>query len=191
MRRCSSRHASTPHVVELSRENADARCDASTIDLQLGFARTAGSNPTSQAREIGADADELGLAIAQLRKLNLHPPFAAARMLGEDIQNKHCAIDDRNRDDLLKVLTLTRAQIVKYEQQARIERFDALGNFTCFAGADEERRIDRRTLLHDPFEDARAGGGRKCFEFDQFGFERASRIVEVDGDDYRASGVKR
>ena len=120
-------------------------------------------------------------------------------MLGENVEDQHRAIDDRDRQDLLEVLALTRTQIVKHEDQLGVELLRECGDLVRLAAAHQQRRIDRRTLLHDAFEHARAGRFGQRFELGEFGFDRMGRVVQIDGHQdrrdrpgrgYFASGAK-
>ena len=64
MRCAAPRAALTRDVFELAPQNADAALDAAAVDLEFGFAGTARADAAAQAREIGADPDQIRLPIA-------------------------------------------------------------------------------------------------------------------------------
>lgn len=123
--------------------------------------------------------------------------FTTARVAREHVEDEHRAIDDRQRNDSLEVLTLARAQIVEHEQKTRIELAGAFGDLYGFAAADERRGIDGVAPLNDAIDDSRAGRFGERFELEQLGLERTAGVGSVDRDDdrgrrvYVASGVKR
>jgi hypothetical protein len=51
------------------------------------------------------------------------------------------------------------------------------------SAAHQQRRVDVIAALHHPIDEYCAGSLGKRFELDQFGLERAPRIVRIDGDD--------
>ena len=143
------------HVVELALQQRDALLDLAAVDFELRFAGTARADAAAQPRERGARADQVRLAVAQLRELDLQLAFARARVLREDVEDEHRAVDDRQRDDLLEVRALARPQIVEHEQHVGFELFGALGDLARLAAADQRRGIDVRELLHDLADDVR------------------------------------
>jgi hypothetical protein len=171
------------HAFELAAQHADARADAAAIDFQLRFPGPTGADAAAQTRKVGTDADEIRLAVAQLRELDLQLPFAAARVTRKDIEDEHRPVDDRQRNDLFEILPLARAQVVEDEEQLRLERPRAIGDLARFSAADERCRIDGVAPLDDAIEDARAGRARKRFELEQLRLERPPRIVRIDRDD--------
>ncbi len=78
--------------------------------LEFRFAGSARSDAAAQTGQVGADADEVRLPVAQLRELDLQLSFAAARVLREDVEDQHRAVDDRQRNDLLEIVALARPQ---------------------------------------------------------------------------------
>lgn len=186
MRRATPRPALTFDVLEVAAQDRDAALDAPAIDLELGFAGTAGADTTAEAREIRADTDQIRLAIAQLRELDLKLALTAAGVARKDVQNQHRAIDDRHGDHLFEVLSLTRAQIVEHEDEIRFVFFHQIGDLARLAGADQRRRVDVIAPLNDARDDLRTGCLRERFEFYEFGFEWSVGVVGVDSDDKRS-----
>jgi hypothetical protein len=168
------------HVVELTIQYADALRDPPAIDFEFGFTGTARPDAAAEPREVGADADEIRLPVAQLREFHLQFAFAAARVPGEDVEDQHRAVDDRQRHDLFQILSLPGAQVVEHEQQIRACVFGDIGNLSRFAAADQRCGIDALASLHDALHDIRAGRVRQRFELGQFRFDRAFGIVRVD-----------
>ena len=122
-----------------------ARCDFAPVDFELRFTGTARADAAAEPRERDARADQVRLAVAQLRELDLQLAFARARVLREDVEDQHRAVDDRQRHDLFEVDALARAQIVEHHQDVGVEFFGrALGDLARFAAADQRRRIDVR-----------------------------------------------
>ncbi len=154
------RFSLTAHVFELAAQHADAALDAPAIDFEFGFTGSARTDAAAQSRKIGADADQIRLPIAQLRKLNLQLAFAAARVAREHVENQHRAIDDGHGNHFLEVLALARTQVVEHEDELGLVFFDQLGDFAGLATPDKRRRIEMFALLYDARDDLRAGSLR-------------------------------
>lgn len=112
--------------------------------------------------------------------------FAASRVARKNIEDQHRAIDDRNANDFLEILALPRTQIVEHQHEGGVAVAHELRNLVRLSGTDKRCRIDVRAFLHDAIDDRRARRFGKCFEFDQFRFERAFWIFGVDSDDNRS-----
>ena len=176
-----------------------ALSDAPPIDLEFGFARAARADAAAESRKIGADTDQIGLTVAQLRELDLKLSLSAARVSREDVENQHRAVDDRQRHDPLEILALTRAQIVEHQEQTGMKFGCAVGDLVRLAASHERRRIDRIATLHETVEHFCAGSFGERFELGELRLDGAARRTRLDGDDEgafvhgvaTASGVNR
>src|SRR6185312_4933042 len=146
--------------------------DPPAIDLEFRFTGAARADAAAEPRQVRTYADEVRLAISQLRQFDLQLPFATARVTREDVENEHRPIDDRQGNDALEILALARSQIVEHQQQARVEFASAFGDFARLSAADQRRRIDRVAPLDDAIGNARAGRFGKRFELEQLRLER-------------------
>jgi hypothetical protein len=144
--------------------------DLAPIDFEFGFTGTARTDSAAQPREVRTQSDQIGLSVFQLRELDLQLALTTARVSREDVQDQHRAIDDRQGNDLLEILALTRSKVVKDEHDRCVDRGGVLGDFVRFAAPNERRGIDARTTLNDPIDHGRTGSFDQRFEFDQFGF---------------------
>ena len=128
--------------------------------------------------------------MAQLREFHLQLAFAAARVLREDVENEHRAVDDRHRNDLLEIAALAGTQIVEDEQQIGLALSRARRDLGGLAAADQKRRIDVRTPLDDALHDLCPRGLRERLQFDQLRFDRTVGVFGVDSDEKRASSQR-
>ena len=115
------RRALFAHDFELPAEQGHARGDLAPVDLELRFTGTTRTDAAAEPRERGARTDQIRLPVTQLRELDLQLSFARARVLREDVEDQHRAVDDRQRHDLLEVGALARAQIVEHHQHVGVE----------------------------------------------------------------------
>ena len=118
------------------------RCrDPAPVDFEFGLTGSARSDAAAEAREFGAGSDQIRLTVAQLRQLDLHLPFAAARVSRKNVQNQHRAIHDRQRNDLFEIPSLPRAQIVENQEQVGSLVVRPLRDLARLSAADERRGI--------------------------------------------------
>ena len=160
--------------------------DAAAIDLELRLAGPARADSAAQTREIRAGADQVRLAVAQLREFHLQLAVAAARVPRKHVEDDHRAVDDRDGNDELEVLALPRTEVVEDEHEVRTAFLDRVGDLARLSAADERRRVDRVAPLHHPREDRRARRLHERFELVQLRLERTFRIVEIDGNENAA-----
>ena len=183
MRRRTARFALAADDLELAVEHGHALLNPAPVDFEFGFAGAAAADSAAKLREIRSDADQVRLPVAQLREFDLKLTFAAARVPGEDIEDQHRAVDDRQRNDLLEVLALARPQVVEHEQQLGVEFLGQVGDLVRLPAADQRRWIDVVAALDDAIENTSAGGFGERFEFDQFRFDWTFPVAGIDGDD--------
>ena len=149
---------------------------------------TARADSAAQSREVGAGADQVRLAIAQLRELDLELAFAAARVAREDVEDEHRPVDDRQRNDLLEILALARTQIVEHQEQARAELASRdsrnLARLAAADAASPDRRASRRCTMRSriraPAASASASNSASS------GSIGCRAVARLDGDDERA-----
>ena len=116
--------------------------------------------------------------------------FAAAGVPCEDVQNQHRAIDDRQRNDLLEILSLPRAQIVEDQEQLRAFVFCPLRDLARLSASDERRGIDGVTSLHDALEDLGSGRSGERLKLVEFYVDCRMQSARLDGDDNRSLHYK-
>ena len=167
-------------------QRSDALPDPAPIYLELALARAARSDPAAEPGEVGAGTDQIRLTITQLRQLDRKLSFAAARVAGEDVENQHRPIYDRQRNDRLEVLALPRPQIVEHEEQIGRFVLGSLGDLVRLSAADERRRVGRIAPLNDAFDNPRPRGARQRFELGELRLEAVVQRTRLDRHNQRA-----
>src|SRR5690606_29040756 len=81
-------------LFDLAIETRDAIARATTVDLELGFARPPPTDATGEARQPGIEVCQARQVVLELSKLNLQLAGSTLRMLRKDVQNKLGAVDD-------------------------------------------------------------------------------------------------
>ena len=123
------------------------------------------------------------MAVAQLRELDLELSLTAARVARKDVQNQHRAIDDRQRNDLLEILSLPRAQIVENQKEVRAFVLRPLGDLARLSASDERRGINGVTSLHHALEDLCSGRPSERLKLVEFYVDRRVQSAGLDRDD--------
>ena len=185
--RCATGPPRTPHVFERIAERRDAVGDAAPVDLEFRFTGSTRSDTAAQPREFGTGADEVRLAVPQLREFDLQFSFATARTLGKDVQDDGGAVDDRQVDHRFERGALPRPQIVEHEHFRRAQfplRF-ARSRAPCRCrpgspGQPSANAVSTRPAIWTPAASTSASNSA------QFGRKRPPRILKVDGNDERA-----
>jgi hypothetical protein len=128
------------------------------------LARPAGADPATASypaaglpRQRLTPATQSRQHVLELGKLDLRLALAAARMLGEDIQNQRGAIDDLYLHDVLELAQLTRAQLAIANHRVRASRSDDFGQFRGLASADVCCRVGPLAPLNETLENLRSG----------------------------------
>ena len=118
----------------------------------------------------------------ELRELDLHLAFVAARALRKDIEDQARAVDHAAVEPLLEIALLHRREIVIENRDRRVRCGDGFGDFLDLAFAGEERRIGTLTAALDDGERAHARARRELFGFcEAFGVVGLAEI-ETDQD---------
>ena len=93
---------------------------AAAADFQFGFARPASADAAHQAAHHGVLFLQPRQAVAQLGQLDLQLGVAAARALGEDVQNQNRPIDDLEIGEGRDGVGLARRQIGIEDEHAGV-----------------------------------------------------------------------
>ena len=141
--------------------------DEPAVSLELRFAGTAHANATAEFLEVCPHPRQSRQHVVELRQLNLHPCFAAARAGGENVENQLRTIHHPLADDLLDVLALRRTQFVVEEHERRVQLVHALAQLVQLSAA--EIRADMRfvDLLRERTADFGTGSVRQSRELSQ------------------------
>ena len=133
--------------------------DAPAIDLELGLTRAAGA-PIAGAllAELVAPPAQARQAVAQLRELDLHHAFLAARVLGEDVEDQRDAVDDVDLEQLLEVALLRGRELVVEDHEVDVERVGELLQLLGLARTDVGRGVGRVAPLQHELDRLGAGG---------------------------------
>ena len=111
----------TAHVLEVVFELVDATLDATAVDFELRFARTARADATGLLREPGARTAQPRQAVAQLRQFDLRLALLAVRVLGEDVEDHRGAIERGAAEQLLEIELLRRSELVVEDDGVAVE----------------------------------------------------------------------
>jgi hypothetical protein len=101
----------------------------------------------------------------ELRELDLHLAFRAARALREDIEDETGAVDHRTVETFLEIALLHRGQIVVEDGDRSACVGDRLRDLVDFAFAGEKRRIRTLAASFDDRERADTCTRRELLRF--------------------------
>src|SRR6476620_1384430 len=119
----------------------------------------------------------------ELRKLDLHLAFVAARALREDVEYQARTVDDTALQTLFEVALLHGRKLVVEDREWRMRRGNDIGDLLHLAFACEERRVGTITTTFDYSERVDARAFCKLPRFRQ-----ALRIIgltEIEADEHR------
>ena len=133
--------ADAPYIFQLLLHLADTPVDLAAIGLQLGFARSAGTDAAAQLRHLHAAPCQPRQQILQLRQLHLQLPFTGARVPGKNIENQLRAIDHPHMQNVFNVSLLRGGKIVVKDDELGPGRTGRGRDFFQLALADDGGRI--------------------------------------------------
>jgi hypothetical protein len=153
------------HLGKFALETADALLDAAAVDLELCFTGAARADAAALAGKVIPHAGEAGKEVLKLRELDLEAAFFAPRALGEDIQDKLCAVEDFPGCETLEVAALRGGKLVVENNGCdgvlaafRFDFLDFSATYIVGGGGMAE-------ALRNGADDFRAGGGCELGEF--------------------------
>ena len=126
--------------------------EAAAVNLELGFARAASSDPAPLLGEGSAARPQPWKAVPKLRQLDLCLSFLTACILGENVEDHGGSIQGRATQDLLQVELLGRRELIVEDNGVCIDRVSDRLDFLRFATADIGGWIRRVSALMNPFE---------------------------------------
>ena len=112
-------------------------------------------------------------SVLELRQLDLQLAVAALRVLREDVEDQHRAIDDLQVGGVGDRARLAGRQIGIEDQHLRVELHRAHQDLLELAAADEELGIRLGPALVDHVEHAHAGGAAELAQLRDLGAQRA------------------
>src|SRR5262249_15256944 len=122
-------------------ELADAVAHAAPVGLELALAGPATADSAGEPAHVLALADEQPHAGAQLGQLHLEPAFAAARVLGEDVEDQLRAVDDARLHQLGDVADLHGREVAVEDHQVDAALPRAQHQVLELAAADQVVRV--------------------------------------------------
>ena len=157
--------------------NSDAACAAARATTSAATALAA------KARHRCALSSQARQHVIELREFDLKLPFAAARVLRENIENELRAIDDAALGDLFYVSLLRGREVAVENDEARFVRGRFGADFIEFAAADEGGGIGRVAHLMNRGGDL---GARAAGQLDEF----VERILPQFGKHVRGDALR-
>ncbi len=139
--------------------------DAAAVQFQLLLARTAQADTALLSLKVRPHSAQPRQQVMKLGKFDLEATFLRARMLGEDVENELCAINDLRAEHRAQITALRGRQLIVKDHRADIIFFHAASQFFRFAFADEGTGIQGCLLADDAVCHIRAGRLRKQREF--------------------------
>lgn len=155
----SVQRALTTDLFDLTFQSADLVADEAAVGLQLGLARATSTDAALQPFQVGPLAAEAGEDVFVLSELDLEPALAGAGMLGEDVQNEGCTIEDLDLQGLLQVTLLGGAEFVVEDDGGKREFVTTGGDLLDFALTDVGGRMGAVEPLNGAAND---GGARRA-----------------------------
>ena len=155
------------HARDVLLQPGDAGPQPAPVGLQLGLAGTAGADAAAAghpaARLPGqrlAPAAQPGQHVLQLGQLDLGLALAAARVLGEDIQDQRGPVDDLDLDHALQPAQLARGQLAVADHGVGADRHHDVRQLAGLARAHVGGRVDPSAPLDEAVE--HLGARRFC-----------------------------
>ena len=151
-------------ILEPLLEQVDPLARAAAVDLELGLAGAAPADPGLAARPRGEPRhhrvllDQARQRVAQLGELDLELAVAAGRVLREDVEDQHRAIDDLELGGLADRAGLTGREIGIEDHELGAELHRAQQDLVELAAADQVLRIGLGPVLDQDVEHLDARG---------------------------------
>ena len=119
----------------------DAALNAPPVRLQLGFARSPGSNSAAKLRHRLAPARQAWQHVLKLRQLHLKLALARPCVARKNVQDQLCPVKHPAGQRRIQVAQLGRRQIVIEAHHVRLGGCDNARDLLNLAGPDQRRRI--------------------------------------------------
>ena len=151
-------------LLDLLLEQVDLLARAAAVDLELGLAGAAPADAAGEARHHRVLLVQPRQRVLELRQLDLQLAVARLRVLREDVEDQHGAIDDLELGGVGDGARLRRREIVIEHQHGGVGLQRARHQLVELALADEEARIDLLPALRHHVEHAHAGGAAQLLQ---------------------------
>ena len=169
------RLAARGHRLDLAAQLGHAVADAPPVQLDLGLTGAARAHPgaaggdaaTGLAGHGVAPAAQTGQQVLELGQLHLGLALAGLGVLGEDVQDQGCAVDDLDLDHVLQGAALTGAELPVDHDGVGAHVGDDLRKFGRLALAEECGGVGVCTALQHSVQHLGAGGLGECCELAQ------------------------
>ncbi len=156
------------HVGDVLLQAGDTRPQPPPVSFQLGLAGTAGADAAAAghpaARLPGqrlAPAAQPGQHVLQLGQFHLGLALAAARVLGEDVQDQGGPVDHLDLDDAFQAAQLARGELAVADHGVGTGRGHDVGQLAGLARTHVGSRVDPAAPLDETVEDLGAGRFRQ------------------------------
>ena len=137
----------------------DPRPQPPAVGFQLGLARAAGPDPAAARHPAAglpgqrlAPAAQPGQHVLQLGQLDLRLAFAAAGVLGEDVQDQRGPVDDLDLHHALQPPELAGGKLAVADHRVGAHRGDDAGQLAGLARADVGRGVNTAAPLDQAVE---------------------------------------
>jgi hypothetical protein len=151
--------------LDLASQCRNAMPDFTAVHFQFRFARTAGTDPTSEPGQIVAISAQPRQSVVELSVFNLKLPFFRAGSSREDIENEACSVHNLGFEGLFEVARLAGRKFLI--ENDNVSAFDE----NCFLDLidlslpDVCGGIGTVAVLNDLANDSRAGGNCQLAQF--------------------------
>ena len=147
-----------PQVLQLMAQRGDARPDPPAVRLELGLPGPTGADAAAGAAHLLDERAQARQQVQALRELDLHPPLAALRAAGEDVEDQPGAVHDLGVQRDLQVPLVRRGEVAVAEDRACAVRLEGLTDLLDLAAREERRGIGAAPGLQDGGHDLRVRG---------------------------------
>jgi hypothetical protein len=138
-----------PNLLQIVFDLENPTANPTTIHLQLGLARAASPDPSTEPREGLTMPREAGEEIFELGQFNLELPLFGLGALGEDIEDEARPVDDLALEGLFQIPLLRPGQILVEDDQVHSRLADR-PDLLDFPRTDEVPRVENGSLLEYP-----------------------------------------
>ncbi len=115
----SSHVALLAQVLQASSQERDSSPRQATVGLELRLSRAARADTAAETLEVLPHSPHARQVVLELRELDLELAFSAQRVLGEDVEDQLCAIDDTSLERVLEGALLRRVELAVDEEHLR------------------------------------------------------------------------
>ena len=134
-------------------EQRDPLARAAARHLELGLTGAAPADPAGEPRHHRVLLDQPRQRVLELGELDLQLAVPAGRVLGEDVEDEHRAVEDLELGEVADRARLAGREVLIEDHRVGAELHGAQEDLLELALADQELRVDRRAALNHDVED--------------------------------------